>query len=78
MKRMSFLMLSIAVVIMAATGVIAQRRGRGAVAGASDPGLKHEVKDAKKRGAVCNDGSPAIFYLQPGKYPDRRKCIVFM
>jgi hypothetical protein len=40
-------------------------------------GVKHEVKDARQREAVCNDGSPAAFYFQPGSGADRRKWIVF-
>jgi hypothetical protein len=70
-------------------GVSAQRRGR---AGGADPqgrgrargdltgtpALKHEVKDAARKKAVCNDGSPAAFYLRPGKDPDRNKWIVFL
>jgi hypothetical protein len=66
---------------------MAQRRGRDTATGAparsrgdatGAQGIKHEVKDAAKRGAVCNDGSPAAFYLRPGKDPDRHKWIVFL
>jgi O-palmitoleoyl-L-serine hydrolase len=65
----------------------AQRRGReGGTAGASrgrgraesgTPAMKHEIRDAAKRRALCNDGSPAAFYFRPGKDPDRNKWIVF-
>ena len=54
----------------------AQGRGRGDVS--STPGAKHEVKDASKKHAVCNDGSPAAFYFRPGKDPDRNKWLVFL
>lgn len=77
MKRAVFLMLSVSLAVAGAAAPGAQRRGRAGAAGASDPGLKHEVKDAAKRGAVCNDGSPAVFYVQAGQDPDRRKWIVF-
>ncbi len=57
-----------------------RRRGhrrRESARSSSDLGVKHEVRDARKRQAVCNDGSPAIFYFQPGGGADRHKWIVF-
>jgi hypothetical protein len=79
-------LLSVCVASPLSPRLLAQRRGRGAAAGtpargrgdgSGTPGVKHEVKDASKRGAVCNDGSPAAFYLRPGRDPDRGKWILF-
>ena len=54
----------------------ARGRGRGNTTGTS--AVKHEVKDAGKKHAVCNDGSPAAFYFRPGKEPNRNKWIIFL
>jgi O-palmitoleoyl-L-serine hydrolase len=58
-------------------GQRAGRAGRGRAGAPGDVGVKHEVKDARRRQAVCNDGSPAAFYVQAGKGADRNKWIVF-
>jgi hypothetical protein len=36
------------------------------------------VKDAAKKLAVCNDGSPAAYYFRPGRDADRNKWIIFL
>jgi len=40
--------------------------------------VKHEIRNAVQRQAVCNDGSPAIFYFRPGAGDDRSKWLVFL
>jgi len=39
---------------------------------------KHKVKDARKRLALCNDGSPAAYYFRPGAESHRRKWILYL
>src|SRR5262249_20335285 len=51
-------------------------RGRGDASGT--PAIKHEVKDAEKKQAVCNDGSPAVYFFRPGKDLDRNRWILFL
>lgn len=87
MKRVVPVALVLCLLTLTSAGMVAQRRGRAGAAGrpergargnASEELLKHEVKDAAKKQAVCNDGSPAAFYFRPGKDPDRDKWIIFL
>ena len=39
--------------------------------------LKHEVKDAAQRQAVCNDGTPAVYYFKRGSGADAAYWIIF-
>jgi len=39
--------------------------------------IKHVVKDAVQRQAVCNDGSPAVYYFKPGSGADASHWIIF-
>jgi hypothetical protein len=58
-RKRAWIASCLAIATLAATGIrseraFAQRRGRGEVA--SNSAIKHEVRDAGKRQAVCNDG----------------------
>jgi O-palmitoleoyl-L-serine hydrolase len=70
--------------LIAAPLLPAQRRGargRGgesAATGGAGAMVKREVKDAKSKQAVCNDGSPLAYYFGEGKGDDRRKWIIFL
>ena len=39
--------------------------------------IKHEVKDAVQRQAVCNDGTPAVYYFKRGSGTDAAHWIIF-
>jgi len=39
--------------------------------------IKHVVKDAVQRQAVCNDGSPAVYYFKRGSGADAAHWIIF-
>ncbi len=83
-----WLAVALCVAAMTSPGLVAQRRGRGGAAPPQARGarghagggalLKHEVKEASNKRAVCNDGSPAAFYFRPGQGPDRDKWILFL
>ncbi len=86
MRRLPFVLL-LCILALTSARAVAQRRGRaggqarggrprGAYAGTA--AVKHEVTDAKKKQAVCNDGSPAAFYFRQGRDPDRNKWIIFL
>lgn len=38
---------------------------------------KYAVQDATERKAVCNDGSPAVFYFRPGRSEYRDKWVIW-
>ncbi len=40
--------------------------------------FKHQVKDATQRQAVCNDGSPAVYYYHPGSGMDASHWLIFL
>jgi hypothetical protein len=39
---------------------------------------KYEVKNATSRQAVCNDGSPAVYYLREGKGTGTNTWVIFL
>jgi hypothetical protein len=39
---------------------------------------KYEVQNATARKAVCNDGSPAVYYFRPGAGEGRKKWVIFL
>ena len=70
--------LLVATVAATGLGLDAQRRGgRGRGTSTASPLVKHEVKNAKARQAICNDGSPLVYFFKAGRDADRRKWIIF-
>ncbi|MEX0853767.1 MAG: pectin acetylesterase-family hydrolase, partial [Bauldia sp.] len=75
------------VLMLAGVGLAGMGLGRGGDAfaqqpigngAASKPMIKVEVRDPKRPQAQCNDGSPPVFYFQPGSGPDRNKWVIYL
>lgn len=45
---------------------------------AKTPLKKYVVRNASARKAVCNDGSPAVYYYRPGRGKNKTKWIIFL
>lgn len=52
--------------------------GVSADAEKSRPLRKYVVRNASSRKAVCNDGTPAVFYYRPGRGKDKTKWVIFL
>ena len=44
----------------------------------AQPLLRTEIHDAVNRKAVCNDGSPAIYYFRPGSGTGTKRWVIFL
>src|SRR3990170_3449932 len=42
------------------------------------PLQKITVRDAARRQAVCNDGSPAVYYFRPGSGAGANRWVIFL